>query len=126
MTFWISVMVALAIILIISIVCIRKSKYYNGLLFGISMFSGALLFFIALLVLACWMNYIKFENSFVIQKEMYEEIAASKSPINDLYLTADIINANAELAKYQASKSIYGPFTIIPDRVLDITPIGVN
>lgn len=126
MTFWIFIITICVIACIISIIYIKKSKFSNDALMLFSLLSGIMSFLITIIVVCCWMDYINFEHSFVIQKQTYEEIAASENPINDLYLTIDIIGANAELADYQASKNIYGPFTIVPDRVLDITPIGVD
>lgn len=124
MTFWVSIIILCIVTFIFCVIYCRKSSSDVFIIGAIA--SGVLTFIIGLTVLVCWMEYINFENSFAIQQDFYQEIIESDSPLNDVYLTADIINANQELTKFQASKKIYGPFTVVPDRVLDITPIGIN
>lgn len=127
MIFWISVIVVLVILLIVGIVGNRKARYNTDTYFGLTIISAIILFIVGLVVICCYCEYATFERSFEIQREIYEEISTSEStPINDLYLTTDIIEANSQLADYKASKEIFGPFSIVPERVFDIAPIGTE
>ena len=71
-------------------------------------------------------DYNKFERSFEIQRAYIEEIAAA-DPDADMSLIymADMIEANQQLANYQAAREVNGFFSLIPERVFDIDPIGV-
>ena len=74
------------------------------------------------------LEYRTFEASFEFQKATIEEIAADafESEMGLTYV-ADILNANQQLAEYQARYKIHGPiFSLIPERVLDIEPIRAS
>lgn len=60
----------------------------------------------------------------MIQKETYSQINFNTNE-NSINLITDIINANDTLTSYQALKKLYGDFSVIPERVLDLTPIGI-
>ena len=88
--------------------------------------SGVVALVISITMLLCatgvHFDYREFESSFEIQREIYENVAFQ----DNVLVTADIIKANSELAEYQARRMIYGKFSAIPERVLDIEPIGVS
>lgn len=88
--------------------------------------SGIVALVISITILLCatgaHFDYREFESSFEIQREIYENVAFQ----DNVLVTADIIKANSELAEYQARRMIYGKLSAIPERVLDIEPIGVG
>ena len=71
-------------------------------------------------------SYNQFEISFELQQEVYHNIQENDNWYPDIYNVADVISANKELCDYQARRKMYGFFSIIPERVLDIKPIGVD
>ena len=71
-------------------------------------------------------NYNQFENSFELQRELYNGIQENDNWHPDIYNVVDIMTANKELCDYQARRKMYGYFSIIPERVLDIEPIGLD
>lgn len=86
--------------------------------------------FVALIVgsssLALKAEYNQFELSYEIQREFIEDMAAADPNVNtSLVYVADILDANKELAEYQAANDYYGFFSLIPDRVHNIQKIGI-
>ena len=75
-----------------------------------------------------YLEYKTFETSFEFQKATIEEIAADTlEPEMGLVYVADILDANQQLAEYQARYKVHGPiFSLIPERVLDIEPIRAS
>lgn len=71
-------------------------------------------------------NYNLFETSFKLQQEVYHDIQENDNWYPDIYNVADVMTANKELCDYQARRKMYGFFSIIPEYVLDIEPIGVD
>jgi len=71
-------------------------------------------------------DYNLFETSFELQQEVYHNIQENDNWYPDIYNVADVISANKKLCDYQARRKMYGFFSIIPERVLDIKPIGLD
>lgn len=71
-------------------------------------------------------NYNQFEISFELQQEVYHNIQENDNWYPDIYNVADVISANKELCDYQARRKMYGFLSIIPERVFDIEPIGLD
>ena len=111
--------IVLLVIGIIAFVCTYDTPVWLGI-------SGIVALVISITMLLCatgsYFGYKEFESSFEIQREIYENVAFQ----DNVLVTADIIKANSELAEYQARRMIYGSFSAIPERVLDIEPIGVR
>lgn len=90
-------------------------------------FCGAAALVILLLALVYTMDYKNFETSFEIQRQTVAELAANGEINSDnLLYMADIVEANKELAEKQASKRNWKDWSMYPDRVLDIKPIGLD
>lgn len=71
-------------------------------------------------------EYRCFEKQFEIQKAQYEILVENDELNDNINYIFDMLESNRELAKYQAAKKTYGFASAIPDRVLDIKPIGIK
>lgn len=96
----------------------------------IAMIAGLILIAVGIIapivVVDTSINYNQFEISFELQREVYHDIQENDNWYPDIYNVADVITSNKELCDYQARRKLYGFFSIIPERVLDIKPIGVD
>ena len=127
MIFWSSIIVIAFILAIVFFILNKKNEWWNiGQLLGFA-FSLGFAFIMLLAVCGETMSYRQFETSLEIQREYIEEIAAA-DPNADLGLVyvADMIEANKQLADYQARRQVWGFASIIPERVFDIEPIGAS
>lgn len=68
-------------------------------------------------------DYNTFEVSFETQREILNMIDINTS---DVTFIADIITDNKILANYKARNELFGFFSLIPDRVQNITPLGIE
>ena len=92
-----------------------------------ALISCAIVFGLLLGSIANRVDYNKFEKAFEIQKEQFNMIAEKGNIGNSEYIyVIDAINSNKQLAEYQASKSLWGFASTIPERVFDIEPIGIE
>ena len=107
-----------------------------GFIWGVHCYSytnyGIILMIICMLV-ACFTillplcirsDYNKFEKSFELLSDYYEAFDATTDLNHNYIYVIDIIGANRELAEWQARHELYGIMSIVPDRVMDISPIG--
>ena len=101
----------------------RKNKYLCENWF----FVGLLCLLIGVICLLCSIgvvsSYNTFERAFEIQREALEVIDVKTS---DITYIADILESNMKLAEYKASNEIHGFFSLIPNRVQNIVPLGVG
>lgn len=71
------------------------------------------------------LEYNQFEVKYEIQKEMliqYQESAPNLA--NNMIYIMDLLEVNQVLADYQASKLYWDWWSCLPNRVLDLEPIG--
>lgn len=126
MVFWIvisCVFIGLAVMLF----CIAPNMGYDGE-FGCQMggvLCGALAVVILLISLITRCEYNEFEKQFEIQKAQYEILTENEN-VDHLTYIFDALESNRELAHWQAAKKQWGSFSNVPERVLDITPIGIK
>lgn len=126
MIFWCSLGILCTILCIVLIKLSMKIGYDNFYHVLCATICGVSAFLIFVGVFAERLEYNKFERSFKIQRNVIEQIYDERNILDYNFYIADIVEANAKLADYQASKEYYGIFTIVPDRVMDIKPIGVK
>ena len=69
-------------------------------------------------------EYNEFEKSFELLSDYYEAFDATTNLDSNCIYVIDIVGANRELAEWQARHELYGIMSIVPDRVMDISPIG--
>lgn len=88
---------------------------------------GATTLVILLVAISYSMEYKNFEASFEIQRQTITALT-EKNNINsdNLLYMADMVEANKRLAEMQASKRNWKNWSMYPDRVLDIKPIGLD
>lgn len=88
---------------------------------------GATTLVILLVAISYSMEYKNFEASFEIQRQTITALT-EKNNINsdNLLYMADMVEANKRLAEMQASKRNWKNWSMYPDSVLDIKPIGLD
>lgn len=126
MIFWCSLGILCAILCVVFVKLSMKigdDNFWQGLCAALCGVSAFLIFGV---VSSERLEYNKFERSLEIQRNVIEQIYDERNILDYNFYIADIVDANAQLADYQASKEYYGIFTIVPDRVMDIKPIGVK
>lgn len=126
MIFWTIIGIILTLTCISFIIYINKNwraKEKNWP-FICAIVAGAFAFLTFFTTITIRVSYIEFEQKFMIQKETYSQINFNTNE-NSINLIVDIIDANDTLTSYQAIKKLYGDFSVIPERVLDLTPIGI-
>lgn len=90
-------------------------------------FCGATTLVILLVAIAYSMEYKNFEASFEIQRQTIAALTENNDINSDnLLYMADMVEANKQLAEMQASKRNWKNWSMYPDRVLDIKPIGLD
>lgn len=90
-------------------------------------FCGVTALAILLVAISYSMEYKNFEASFEIQRQTIAALT-EKNNINsdNLLYMADMVEANKQLAEMQASKRNWKNWSMYPDSVLDIKPIGLD
>lgn len=90
-------------------------------------FYGVTTLVILLVAISYSMEYKNFEASFEIQRQTIAALT-EKNNINsdNLLYMADMVEANKRLAEMQASKRNWKNWSMYPDSVLDIKPIGLD
>ena len=98
-----------------------------GLRRSAQLFCGATTLVILLVAISYSMEYKNFEASFEIQRQTIAALT-EKNNINsdNLLYMADMVEANKRLAEMQASKRNWKNWSMYPDSVLDIKPIGLD
>lgn len=90
-------------------------------------FCGVTTLVILVVAISYSMEYKNFEASFEIQRQTIAALT-EKNNINsdNLLYMADMVEANKRLAEMQASKRNWKNWSMYPDGVLDIKPIGLD
>lgn len=84
-------------------------------------------FVIALAMLLTTCQYRSFLASFEIQRTIITQMSQSYHfNDNTLIYIADMIDANQKLAEIQGSKKAWGGWSMYPDSVMDVVPIGLE
>lgn len=125
MIFWFSLAIILIILSIISAIIYRKNNTWeNSHWVLISIFSAFIAFIIILVPILRRLEYIEFIKSFEMQRTIYNEII--EKDFKDNINVVDILNVNQKLSDYKADYTTYNIFTVIPESVMDIKPIGLD
>lgn len=105
-------------------------KHYGDYWFGIGIFS--MIGICASVVILLWapftvLEYNQFEVKYEIQQEMFTAYKENIPEVaGNITYIADIVEINAEIADYQASKQYWDWWSCLPDRVMDLEPIGLG
>ena len=123
MFFWIAVAAFLAILCALFIFLDKKYPYSNWCIGTV--FTGIAICVIALVILCVRTDYNQFEMEYNIQSSMYEQLSTSDINKDNLFYIMDIFSCNKKLTEYQARHIYYGIASLIPDRVMELQPIGL-
>lgn len=104
---------------------LAKGFKYDGWGFILGLVCGVIAFIVILAPLCTRYEYNEFERSFEFLSDYYEAFNTTDIDNNYVYVI-DIIEANHELAEWQGKHEVYGVMSAIPDRVMDISPIGLR
>ena len=123
MIFWAIITLVLVAFCILCIFLSRKYPYSNWCIGTI--FSGIAIVIIALVIFCVRTDYNQFEMEYNIQSSMYEQLSTSDINKDNLFYIMDIFSCNKKLTEYQARHIYYGIASLIPDRVMELQPIGL-
>ena len=127
MLYWGIILFICIIVFVVSLKAFNKSCWDSTVYFVSTLFTGiaALVIVLAMLLTTC--EYRSFLASFETQRTIITQVSQSRQfNDNTLIYVADIIDANQKLAEIQGSKKAWGRWSMYPDSVMDITPIGME
>lgn len=120
MIYWFIICSALIVFCIIEATIIRND------VLDIVAFALVLVTIIVILAtIVVRVNYNKFETQIELQREQYQELIERENN-SSVILVEDIIVLNRELSEKKASRMYYNNWSLYPERVLDIKPIGLE
>ena len=127
MLYWGIILFICIIAFIVSLKAFNKSGWDNTFYFASTFLTGIVAFIIPLVMLITICEYRSFLASFETQRTIITQMSQSHQfNDNTLIYVADMIDANQKLAEIQGSKKAWGGWSMYPDSVMDIVPIGVE
>lgn len=127
MLYWGIILFICIIIFIISLKMANKSHRNNAVYLVSTFFTGITALIIALAMLLTTCEYRSFLASFETQRTIITQMSQSHQfNDNTLIYVADMIDANQKLAEIQGSKKAWGGWSMYPDSVMDVVPIGLE
>jgi len=139
MVYWLIIFAALIVIGILGIYIEKKKNEKAS--YGISLdmwptFLSATSFLTAAIILVCcivtFLGFNKFEYEIELRRAQYETLMSEdynplfNDNVYNVYIVEDIISLNKELTGMKASRMYYNNWSLYPERVLDIQPIGLE
>lgn len=127
MLYWGIILFICIILFVISLKALNKSCW-DSILYLVSTFlTGIVVFVIALAMLLITYKYRSFLASFETQRTIITQMSQTHQfNDNTLIYVADMIDANQKLAEIQGSKKAWGGWSMYPDSVMDVVPIGLE
>lgn len=127
MLYWGIILFICIIVFVVSLKALNKSCQDSILYFTSMLLAGIAAFVIALTMLVTTCEYRSFLASFETQHTIVTQMSQSNQfNDNTLIYVADIIDANQELAEIQGNKKAWGGWSMYPDSVMDVVPIGLE
>ena len=127
MLYWGIIIFICIIVFVVSLKALNKSRWDSILYFISTLLAGAVAFVIALVMLVTTCEYRSFLASFETQRTIITQMSQSHQFNDDtLIYVADMIDANQKLAEMQGSKKAWGGWSMYPDSVMDVVPIGLE
>lgn len=120
MIYWLVILAALIIFSIIALTLIQNDVTDVFSIFMLT-FVGIML----IVILCIRIDYNKFEAQIEIQRAQYEQLI-EKGNSSEVILIEDILSINQDLSEMKASRLTYNNWSLYPERVLDIQPIGLE
>lgn len=127
MLYWGIILFICIIAFVVSLKALNKSCWDSILYFTSMLLVGIAAFVIALTMLITTCEYRSFLASFETQRTIITQMSQSNQfNDNTLIYVADMIDANQKLAEIQGSKKAWGGWSMYPDSVMDVVPIGLE
>lgn len=127
MLYWGIILFICVIAFVVSLKALNKSCWDSILCFTSMLLTFIAAFTIALTMLVTTCEYRSFLASFETQRTIVTQMSQSHQfNDNTLIYIADIIDANQKLAEIQGSKKAWGGWSLYPDSVIDVVPIGLE
>ena len=127
MLYW-SIILFICIIVFTVSLTMSCKNHQDSIPWGSGVFASSITaFIIAVVMLITVCEYRSFLASFETQRTIIAQISQTyQFNDNTLIYVADMIDANQELAKIQGSKKACGGWSMYPDSVMGIVPIGLE
>lgn len=127
MLYW-SIILFICIIVFTVSLTMSCKNHWDSISWGSGVFASSITaFIIAAVMLITVCEYRSFLASFETQRTIIAQISQTyQFNDNTLIYVADMIDANQELAKIQGSKKAWGGWSMYPDSVMGIVPIGLE
>lgn len=117
MLYWGIVLFICIVVFVVLFKALNNSCWYWGM--------AAFVIALAMLLTTC--EYRSFLASFETQRTIITQMSQSHQfNDNTLIYVADMIDANQKLAEIQGSKKAWGGWSMYPDSVMDVVPIGLE
>lgn len=127
MLYWSIIIFICIIIFAISLKALKKSCWDSTLYFVSTLLTAIVAFIIALAMLLTTCEYRSFLASFETQRTIITQMSQSHQfNDNTLIYVVDMIDANQKLAEIQGSKKAWGGWSMYPDSVMNVVPIGLE
>lgn len=115
------------IVFVVSLKALNKSCWDSTLYLVSTLLTGVVAVIIALAMLLTTCEYRSFLASFETQRTIITQMSQTHQfNDNTLIYVADMIDANQKLAEIQGSKKAWGGWSMYPDSVMDVVPIGLE
>lgn len=110
---------------VVSLKALNKSCWDSTLYLVSTLLTAIVALIIALAMLLTTCEYRSFLASFETQRTIITQMSHQFND-NTLIYVADMIDANQKLAEIQGSKKAWGGWSMYPDSVMDVVPIGLE
>lgn len=126
MLYW-GIILFICIIVLIAILMAFRKNWDSTFYFASALFTGLAAFGIAFAMLITACQYRRFLASFETQRTIITQMSQTHQfNDNTLIYVVDMIDANQKLAEIQGSKKAWGGWSMYPDSVMDVVPIGLE
>ena len=127
MLYWGIILFICIIVFVVSLMVSHKNHWDSIPWGGGAVASGTAIFLIVLAMLVTTCEYRSFLASFETQRTIITQMSQTHQfNDNTLIYVADMIDANQKLAEIQGSKKAWGGWSMYPDSVMDVVPIGLE
>lgn len=114
----INVIIVLFVAGMLFLFCAYKFSRLASLTFGLGTIALAVSCVFLIWTIYSYLNYLSFEEMYETQRQIFETYNLEDS--QSIIYNFNIFEINNQLANYQASKQLWGWWSCIPDRVMDL------
>ena len=120
MVYWLIIVAVLVTFGIMELTIIRNDVL-DIIVVALMVVSAVILF----AIICVRVNYNVFETQVELQRAQYQELIEREND-SSVILVEDVIALNRELSEKKASRMYYNNWSLYPERVLNIEPIGLE